>query len=133
MGAAERMFHLGRIHSAELTETPFEPPADFDIQSYANRGWSGSFYDDMKRDYPKIRVRVPVAVADSLATHWLMRHAERDETVDGTVALSYHDHPEGPLNFVYRFGPDFEVLEPADARREIADMATRLLHRHQGD
>ncbi|MFP6642367.1 MAG: WYL domain-containing protein [Candidatus Latescibacterota bacterium] len=52
MREAERMFHLGRIHGAELTERAFEPPADFDIQAYADRGWSASFYDDMKRDFP---------------------------------------------------------------------------------
>jgi predicted DNA-binding transcriptional regulator YafY len=134
MREAERMFHLGRIHGADLTETAFEPPANFDIQSYANRGWSASFYEDMKRDFPRIRIRVPGAVADALANHWLMRHAEREE-VKGEdngdqVILSYHDHREGPLNFVYRFGPDFEILEPADARQEVADMAARMLARH---
>ncbi|MBT6145276.1 MAG: YafY family transcriptional regulator [Gemmatimonadetes bacterium] len=130
MREAERMFHLGRIHGAELTETAFEPPADFDIRTYANRGWSRSFYEDMKRDYPRIRIRVPLDVADSLGNHWLMRHAEREPQADGWVVLSYHDHPEGPLNFIYRFGPDFEILEPAEARNELADMATRLLQRH---
>jgi predicted DNA-binding transcriptional regulator YafY len=133
MREAERMFHLGRIHAAEVTERSFEPPDDFQIQSYADRGWSGSYYEDMKREHPRVRVSVPKKVADSLAKHWLMRHAERQEVGDDRVVLTYHDHPEGPLNFVYRFGPDFEVLEPAEARQGIADMAARLLERHSSE
>lgn len=130
MRQAERMFHLGRIQAAEVTERSFDPPEDFSIESYANRGWSASFYEDMKRDYPRVRVRVPRQVADSMAKHWLMRHAEREDDGDDRVILTYHDHPEGPINFVYRFGLDFEILEPSEARQGIAEMAKRLLTRH---
>ena len=131
MRRAERMFHVGRILAAKVTEQGFDPPEDFRIESYRGRSWSRSFYEDMKREYPCIRVRVPQSVADSLADHWLMRHAEREDDGDDYAILSYHDHPEGPLNFVYRFGPDFEIIEPTETRRTIADMAAQLLERHQ--
>lgn len=123
----QRMFHMGRIKDIVLTERPFEIPAGFDIRSLAGRPWAGSFVESLKGERPRIRIKVSKGVSERLQREWFLRYAEREETPDGRVILTYHDRLPDGLSFLLRFGADCEVLEPQELRERVIEAARRVL------
>ena len=81
----------------------------------------------MKRDFPRIRIKVTKEVSEALKGDWVLRYADREETEDGKVILTYHDEVESHLYFMYRFGADCEVLEPKELRDRVVEQARKVL------
>jgi predicted DNA-binding transcriptional regulator YafY len=123
----QRMFHLSRAEGVSLTDRDFEVPQEFELQRLAQRGWARSMAESMKQDYPPIRIKVSERTSERLRGHWLLRYAEREETPDGKVILTYHDHPGSGLSYPYHFGADCEVLEPEELREQVIEQARKVL------
>lgn len=129
----ERMFHVNRIKEISLTDRNFEVPKEFDLKSLADKGWAKSLAESMKRDYPRIRIKVTKEISEKLREDWLLRYANREETEDGKVILTYHDAVESHLYFMYRFGADCEVLEPKELRDQVVEQARKVLALYEGE
>ena len=124
----QRMFHVTRIEGISLTDRDFEVPGAFDLKRLAGRGWAQSLTESLKRDYPRIRIKVSRKVSEKLRRDWLLRYAEREETPNGKIILTYHqDYLPLGLYFPYRFGTDCEVLEPEELRDQVIEQAKAVL------
>ena len=126
------MFHVNRIKEIPLTDRDFEVPEEFDLKSLTDKSWAKSLAESMKRDYPRIRIKVTKEVSEALREDWLLRYADRKETEDGKVILTYHDEVESHLYFMYRFGADCEVLEPEELRDRVVEQARKVLMLYGG-
>jgi len=123
----QRMFHLHHIEEIALTECNFEIPETFDLKRLGDKGWAQSLAASMKQENPRIRIKVTEEVSDALKKDWLLRYAEREETPDGKVILTFHEDVPSQLYFMYRFGTDCEVLEPEELRDRIVEHARQTL------
>ena len=128
----QRMFHVNRIKEISLTDRDFEVPEEFDLKSLADKGWAKSLAESMKRDCPRIRIKVTKEVSEALKGDWLLRYADRKETPDGKILLTYHDDLPSQLYFMYRFGPDCEVSEPKELRDRVVEQAKKVLAMYRG-
>lgn len=131
-GAAGRTLHddrpvtyrVSRILSLRTTEQHFERPADFDIAAYWEQ-WSERFE---QRLYPRTaRVRMSPLGRD-LAPMYLgavgaraVREADAPVGADGWQELLLPVEAGRPaIGELLRFGPNLEVVEPADLRADVA-------------
>lgn len=128
----QRMFHLARIDAIRLTDRDFQIPEEFELERLADRSWARSLAESLKREQPRIRIKVTAKLAERLQQSWLLRYAEREVALDGRVILTYHDDPLSALHFVYPFGADCEVLEPAELRQQVVGRARRVLALYGG-
>lgn len=105
---------------------------EFDLEHLAGRSWAQAFAESLKQDQPRIRIKVSQEVSERLRQDWLLRYAEREETPDGKVILTYHGRLPSGLHFLYRFGADCEVLEPQELRARVVEEAKRVLALYAG-
>ena len=112
-----RSFRLDRIESAEQTDERYEIPVTFSLDEYLN---------DRKVLRPgeprTMRVRYSPRIA-----RWIAEREGVEPDADGALTM---EHPlldvQWGVRHVLQYGPDAEVLEPADVRAEIARRLTRL-------
>ncbi len=123
----QRMFHMGRVRAVSLTDRPFEIPREFELENLADRGWAASLIGSLAREHPQIRVKVSQRVSERLRRSWFFRYAEREETADGKVIVTYHDHLPSALHLLRHFGSDCEVLEPSALRDQVVAWARQVL------
>jgi proteasome accessory factor C len=105
-----RSFRLDRIAATSPLEEGYEIPATFSIDEHLN---------DRKvlrvGQLPRMRVRYSPRVA-----RWIAEREGVDVAPDGALTL---DHPLADVQWgvrhVLQYGPDAEVLEPAEVREEI--------------
>ena len=108
-----RIFKVERIRAARLTDDRFEIPATFDAEKYRRRRM---FVGENERT---ARVRFFPPVARVLAEDWPASRIEKE--VDGSiVARLDFVGVEGLATWLMGFGANFEVLEPAELRAEVA-------------
>ena len=103
-------FRLDRIEAAAQVDESYEIPATFSVDEYLN---------DRKVLRPDgartMRVRYSPRIA-----RWIAEREGVDVDVDGSLTI---DHPlldvQWGVRHVLQYGPDAEVLEPADVRSEL--------------
>ena len=105
-----RIFRLDRVEAVEVLETRYETPRDFSLDAIIRDGKAFQ-----SAEAGTLRVRYSPNIA-----RWI---AEREGTTveaDGSLVL---EHPladaEWAVRHVLQYGPDAEVLEPPEVRREI--------------
>ena len=136
VGATEgqiRTYRVSRVASAELLDTRFERPPDFDLVSY----WSESSAA-YERDAPRTEftLRVHPDRLDRLAS------VIGDRAVAAAERLSEPD-PEGWLRlrlrlgwpdevpgYLLSLGEDIEILEPAGIRERVIELARDVVRRY---
>ena len=122
---AFRTYKLERIEHAELTQTPFEIPSDFDGPALLAKAW-GVMYGD--EEPVQIRLRF---------SHWVTKRVK--ETVwhptqqikdisDGCEWTATIGDMVEIANWVRGWGADCEVLEPLQLREDLTKEAQRLAH-----
>jgi predicted DNA-binding transcriptional regulator YafY len=112
--AGMRVYRVSRFASVRLREDAFERPEGFDLASY----WVES-----SRAFEASRSRVEVKVrASSLVLRFLPRDTRGE---DGAFVVGFQNLEEA-FRELLRFGPDIEVLEPADLRERIAASALEV-------
>jgi proteasome accessory factor C len=111
----EKLFRLDRMGGVELMTSRFERPAELDLERFR----TDSLYTVVSGDAALVRFSPQVAsqVAELFARGELRR--EPDGAVIAEVSTS---SPAWLARWVLPFGLDAEVLEPAGARRHLADL-----------
>lgn len=110
-------FRLDRIEAASVLEDRYEIPATFSVDEFLN---------DRKVLRPdgarSMRVRYSPRIA-----RWIAEREGAEPDADGSLTL---DHPlldvQWGVRHVLQYGPDAEVIEPADVREEIVRRLTAL-------
>lgn len=120
---ALRVYKMERIEHAELTNTSFEVPADFDGPALLSRAW-GVMYGD--EELVEVRLRF---------SHWVTKrvketlwHPSQQLTLtrDGCeLTMQIADTLEAE-NWIRGWGADCEVLEPAELRESMISHIRRL-------
>ena len=120
---AVRVFRLDRIEGVDMTSEPFERPEGFSVESVVR--------DDMvfQGDPP---FSMTVRYSPRIAT-WIAEHEAGEAQADGSFVVV---HPVADVRWAVRhvlqYGPDAEVVEPAELRREIVERLRGMLERLEG-
>jgi len=118
----ELPFRVDRIRTVTLTEREYLVPDDFTAERYRRQ----EMYEEGGDE-----VAVKVWFAEAAAPRVLESAARRDVEArpDGSVVRTFRTGPRARwlYAFVSRFGPEAEVLSPADHRAGMADYLDGLL------
>lgn len=123
-----RVFRASRIVRAEILDQAFERRRGFDLEAFWRR-WCREFAERPPR-YPVRLAMSPQAESSLCEVSWMWPEPPRDrESPDadrtrvGTVDLQ---RPEIALATLLPRAHGVEVLEPAELRRRLAEVATRI-------
>ena len=113
-----RSFRLDRMAAVATLDEVYDIPATFSVDEHLN---------DRKvlrvGQLPRMRVRYSPRVA-----RWIAEREGIEVDADGSLTL---DHPLADVQWgvrhVLQYGPDAEVLEPAELREEVAARLSRLV------
>jgi predicted DNA-binding transcriptional regulator YafY len=112
-----RVFRLDRIGTVEPLETTFERPDDFDPRPFTADG--RVFHVD---NPVTLRVRYSARIA-----RWIAEREGKEPNADGSLTL---DHPladtDWAVRHVLQYGPDAEVVEPAEIRTAIRERLCQI-------
>jgi predicted DNA-binding transcriptional regulator YafY len=112
--AGMRVYRVSRFASVLVREDGFDRPEGFDLASY---------WEESSRAFEASRSRVEVRVR---ASEPVLRFLPRDTRGEnGAFVVGFQDLEEA-FRELLRFGPDIEVLEPADLRERIAASALEV-------
>ena len=119
---ALRTFKLERIQQIELTDQPYEIPADFDVNSYLKSSWGVVADEEVE-----VRLRFSQLVAARVREctwHPSQRVSEREDgrlefavTVAGTMEIT---------PWILSWGAEVEVMDPWELRSKIGQIAQRM-------
>jgi predicted DNA-binding transcriptional regulator YafY len=128
-----RAHRASRITEAELLTETFDRPADFDLPAHWVR-WTAEF--EASRDQLPVTVRLSTAglaaLPQVLGDTESAARAVPDPEEPGRHRLVLHfDDRRTACRRLLGFGPDAEVLEPADVRSELAETARRTAARYR--
>jgi predicted DNA-binding transcriptional regulator YafY len=109
--AGMRVYRVSRFVSVRIREDSFERPDHFDLEAY---------WDEWSRTFEASRPRVEVKLR---ASELALRHLPRDlQRGDGVYTVGFENLEEA-FRELLKFGPDAEVIEPAELRERIAETA----------
>ena len=118
-----RTFKVERIHSANLTEEPFEVPAEFDARRRLRESW-------VVTDEPPVEIRLlfhdPGAAERARESRW---HTSQQaiERRDGKLELRFTVAGLVEIqSWILGWGDTVEVLSPPEFRKSIAHIVTRM-------
>jgi predicted DNA-binding transcriptional regulator YafY len=110
-----RVYRVSRVASVRQLEEPFERSPDFDLTA---------FWDEWSRNFEENRPRVEVTIrVDEEVRRWLPGEPRIAE--DGTAIVAF-EHLGDAYRELLRFGPQVEVLEPAELRDRVAATGKEL-------
>jgi predicted DNA-binding transcriptional regulator YafY len=125
-----RTYRVSRVQAVQTTDQPCARPPDFDLAGY----WAQSSADFVANlpQYPA-RLRVDPAIVSRLPHGgWFARL----ETVGPPQADGWHEvaicfeTPDEACGYVLGFGPQIEVLDPAELRARVVEMAKGIVARY---
>jgi proteasome accessory factor C len=112
-----RVFRVDRIGRVEPLDTTFERPTEFDPAPFMADG--RVFYAERPA---ALRVRYSARIA-----RWIAEREGKAPDADGSLTL---DHPLADVDWAVRhvlqYGPDAEVVEPAEVRNAIRERLCRI-------
>ena len=112
-----RVFRLDRIRDGRATDEAFDMPADFEVDGIVRDG--RVFHAD-RADRLVIRYSERIA-------RWIAERERRDVSADGSLTI---EHPmadtDWAVRHVLQYGPDAEVLEPAEVRDAVRDRLLKM-------
>lgn len=130
VGEPVNAYRVSRILSLSVTGERFARPAGFDLAEYW-RGWSERFERTL---YPNVAVVRMSPLAREVAGAYLgavggraVRETAGEPDADGWRRVELPVEAGRPgLGELLRFGPDLEVLEPEELRREVAEAIRKM-------
>ncbi|MEU0943563.1 WYL domain-containing protein [Streptomyces canus] len=131
-GRGIRAHRASRITEAELLPETFTRPADFDLAAHWAR-WAAEFEASLDRLPVTVRLSTAglAALPQVLGDTESAARAIPDADEPGRHRLVLHfDDRQAACRRLLGFGPDAEVLEPADVRRELSQAARRTAARY---
>lgn len=126
----QRLFRLSRVDSVEVRETRFARPPDFDLVA----AWD-ECREAFLRSLPEYVVTVRLApeaepllplLDEATPDLPLPGDVERDAHGWARLQLRFERSPAGAARHLLRLGAGVEVIEPADLRRRMGDVAKGL-------
>jgi predicted DNA-binding transcriptional regulator YafY len=112
--AGMRVYRVSRFVSVRIREDGFERPDDFEL---------GRYWEEWSRTFEASRARVEVKLR---ASELALRHLPRDlQRGDGVFTVGFENLEEA-FRELLKFGPDAEVIEPAELRTRIAETASEV-------
>lgn len=116
---AVRVFRLDRVLEAEPTAETFEIPSDFDPADYVGEGAVFQAGEE---------VEAVVRYSRSIA-RWISEREEVEEGPDGSVIVRHQvADPRWIVRHVLSYGPEAEILEPAEMRDLARETVAAELH-----
>jgi proteasome accessory factor C len=117
-GAGLRFYRLDRMESAALLTQSFEIPPGIALDQVLADG--RPFRSDTTA---AMRVRYSPRIA-----RWIAEREAQPLAADGSITITHQvAEREWAIRHVLQYGPDAEVLEPAELRAEIAKRLTAML------
>lgn len=128
---AVRVFSLARIRTVRVLDRPFTVPGEFRQEDYIDPEFG--VYNRSAQGPRDIRIRFSPAVAH-LATERRWHSSQNlERTDDGGVELTFTTNQTDQVLYrVMSFGPEAEILEPAELRSRARDWAIRMAARYDG-
>ncbi len=120
-----RTFKLERIRSVRLTDDRFEPPAEFDIDSYTSAAWG--IWSRNGADPVPIVLRFSSTVAERVRETVWHESQILEERPDGS--LIFRASVAEPLEmypWIRGWGADVEILEPVYLRERFCEEVARM-------
>jgi predicted DNA-binding transcriptional regulator YafY len=124
-----RSFKVERIGAAELLDTPYYLPADFNLARYLRHSWGIWSKDKIERVVLQFK---PAAAGRVRESFW--HSSQKLSAVRGggvRMEVSVRGRVE-ILPWILSWGADCEVLEPPSLRREVAEVAARMAETYAG-
>jgi len=117
-----RVFRVDRVLAADHTDGAFEVPADFQPEAYLKDG--GIYYSDGDRE---VRVRYSPRISRWVRERSAFGDAELEEEADGSVVVRHRvADPHWVVGHALQYGAEAEILEPADLRALVREVAEEL-------
>jgi predicted DNA-binding transcriptional regulator YafY len=112
--AGMRVYRVSRFVAVRIRDEGFERPEGFDLASY---------WQEWSRTFEASRPRVDVTLR---ASELALRHLPGDlQRGDGVYTVGFESLEEA-FRELLKFGPDAEVLEPAELRDRVAATASEV-------
>jgi len=109
-----RVYRVSRFVSVRIRDDGFERPDEFEL---------GAYWEEWSRTFEASRPRVEVKLR---ASELALRHLPRDlQRGDGVFIVGFENLEEA-FRELLKFGPDAEVIEPAELRTRIAETASEV-------
>jgi predicted DNA-binding transcriptional regulator YafY len=109
-----RVYRVSRFVSVRIRDDGFERPDEFEL---------GAYWEEWSRTFEASRPRVEVKLR---ASELALRHLPRDlQRGDGVFTVGFENLEEA-FRELLKFGPDAEVIEPAELRTRIAEAASEV-------
>jgi len=110
-----RLLAVERIKNIEMTEKSFEWPKNFDPEVLLSRAF-GLYWDDPFT----AKIKFPASQARYIKERKWAERQQIEELPDGSIILTMDTSGKYDVKrWVMSYGPDAELLEPADLRIEI--------------
>ncbi len=109
------MYRVSRVAAVRALPDAFERPPGFELEAFWEE-WSRAF--EQSRGRVEVRIRVSEDVRRYLP-------GEPRIQEDGTVVVAF-EHLGAAYRELLRFGPDAEVLAPAELRERVAQTGREL-------
>jgi len=123
-----RVFKIDRVRAAEVLELSWEPRDEFDLAAYLSAGWGIIRGTSAPVEDVRLRFRPP-------ASRWVAEerwHGSQLVQWDADSSMLFHVRIQVTPEFqrwVFRYGADVEVLEPAHLRAWMLDEARAVIAR----
>jgi predicted DNA-binding transcriptional regulator YafY len=127
---AIRTFKLNRIRSAEMLDVEFDGNDGFNLAEYLSCAWSmipeGKIYN--------VRLRFTPKVAGNVAeVHW-HKSQQVARGPDGSATIDFRVDGLGEITWwILGYGDQVEVLSPAALRKNVAQIAQRMVEINNND
>ncbi len=121
---ATRTFKLNRIRSAEMLEVRFDGNDGFDLAEYIGGAWSmipeGNIYH--------VRLRFGPKVANNVSEVNWHKSQQVTRKPDGSAIIDFRVDGIGEITWwILGYGDQVEVLSPAELRKNVAEIAKRMV------
>lgn len=129
-----RTYRVARVERVEVTDERFARPAGFDLAAWWRQS-AASFEQSLQTVQLRLRLSrrgvraLPGAVGEQVAAAALDRAGQPDDAGWVTVDVALEDE-EIAAHQLLGLGDDVVIEAPAGARRALAELARRILDRH---
>ena len=113
-----RVFRMDRVEGAEALSEKYEIPADFSVRETLQEGRA------LKAELPPVGMKVRYSAR---IARWIAEREGVEPSEDGSITI---EHPladrEWGMRHVLQYGPEAEVVEPVELRRELAQRLSAI-------
>lgn len=125
-----RQFMVERIAAIRLLGTHYEVREDFDPYAYLANAWGVMGGEEVKTVKLRFSERVTYRIRES---DWPGMTGVTDEPDGGCVMTLRVSHTLEMVPWIRGWGPDCEVIDPADLREQIAEDMKRAAEVYRGN